>query len=161
MAGGPLYPSSVYYVDPPDVGPGVFVGAGANSKHELGYRVAASISADKTIRMRFDLPPQLPSGTGKLRLLAQAAATSGDAKLNPKWASVAAEEDPSSAALNAEGTQTITWSAGDSGVYKDLRVFLDADVLVAGEVVVMDLVFETTNWTLAVDSVWRAMLIWE
>lgn len=162
MAGGPIFPYSAFPVDAGKVFERIHVGAGANSKHEIGLGVMASVDADSTWRLRFMMPPSsLPSGTGKLRLVALAAATTGDAKINPKWASVAMEEDPSSATLNAEGTQTLSWGAGDSDQYKELKVTLDADTLVAGEIVVMDLVFETTSWTLAVFSNWIASIIWE
>lgn len=36
-----------------------------------------------------------------------------------------------------------------------------ADTLVAGEIVVMDLTFETTSWPLAVVSTWQAAIWWE
>jgi hypothetical protein len=75
--------------------------------------------------------------------------------------SVAVEEDASAASLNAEGTATVTWASGDEDVYKELKVTLDADTLVASEEVVMDLVFETTGWTLAVISCWIPSIIWE
>jgi hypothetical protein len=141
--------------------PNIHVGAGANSKHEEGLGVEASLGADSIWRLRFLMPPTLPSGTGKLRLLALANATSGAAKVNPKWASVAVEEDPSSATLQAETVQTLTWGAGDNDQYKELKVTLDADTLVAGEVVVMDLTFETSSWTLAQVSTWIASIWWE
>lgn len=162
MAGGPVFPHSAYPVTAGRVFPNFHVGAGSNSKHDEGLGVEASVGADSTWRLRFQMPPSsLPSGTGKLRLLALANATSGNAKVNPKWASVAVEEDPSSATLNAEGTQTVTWSTGDADQYKELKVTLDADTLVASEEVVMDLVFETTSWTLAQVSTWIASIIWE
>lgn len=161
MAGGPIFPHSAVPATADKVFPNIHVGAGANSKHDQGLGVEASLGADATWRLRFALPPSLPTGTGKLKLLALANATSGDAKVNPQWASVAVEEDPSSATLNAETTQTVTWEAGDADAYKELKVTLDADTLVAGEMVVMDLVFETTDWTLAQVSTWQASIIWE
>jgi hypothetical protein len=161
MAGGPIFPHSAIPVTAGRVFPNVHVGAGANSKHEEGLGVEASVGADSTWRLRFQMPPSLPTGTGKLRLLALANATSGAAKVNPKWASVAAEEDPSGASLNAETTQTVTWAAGDNDQYKELEVALDADTLVGGEIVVMDLVFETSSWTLAQVSTWIASIHWE
>jgi hypothetical protein len=160
MAGGPLFPHSAYPVSS-RVFPNFHVGAGANSKHDEGLGVEASLGADAIWRLRFQLPPTLPTGTGKLRLLALANATSNAAKVNPKWASVAVEESPSGAALNAEGTGTVTWGAGDNDQYKELKVDLDADTLVAGEEVVMDLTFETASWTLAQVSTWIASIIWE
>lgn len=162
MAGGPVFPRSAYPVTGGRVFPNIHVGAGANSKQEEGLGVEASVGADSIWRLRFSMPPtSLPTGTGKLKLLALAAATTGNAKVNPKWASVAVGEDPSSATLNAEGTSTLTWAAGDSDDYKELKITLDADTLVAGEEVVMDLVFETTSWTLAQVSTWIPSIIWE
>jgi len=161
MAGGPIFPNSAFPVTAGRVFPNFHVGAGANSKHDEGLGVEASVGADSTWRLRFQMPPTLPSGTGKLRLLALANATSGVAKVNPKWVSVAVEEDPSSATLVAETVQTVTWAAGDNDQYKELKVTLDADTLVAGEIVVMDLVFETASWTLAAVSTWIASIIWE
>lgn len=160
MAGGPIFPRSAYPVSE-RVFPNVHVGAGANSKHDEGLGVEASVGADAIWRLRFQMPPTLPTGTGKLRLRAMANATSGDAKVNPKWASVAVGEDPSAATLNAETVQTITWAAGDNDKYKEIKINLDADTLVAGEEVVMDLTFETLSWTLAQVSTWVASIIWE
>lgn len=162
MAGGPIFYSSAVPVTTDRVFPNIHVGAGANSKHDEGLGVQASVGADSTWRLRFQMPPtSLPSGTCKLRMLALANATSGNAKVNPKWASVAAGEDPSSATLNAEGTSTLTWAAGDADDYKELKVTLDADTPVAGEMIVMDLVFETSSWTLAQVSTWVVSVIWE
>lgn len=141
--------------------PNVHVGAGANSKQDVGLGVEASVGADSIWRLRFAMPPTLPSGTAKLRLIALANATSGSAKVNPKWASVAMEESPSGATLNAEGTSTLTWGAGDNDQYKELKITLDADTVVANEVIAMDLTFETTSWTLAQVSTWYAAVIWE
>lgn len=161
MAGGPIFPHSVFPVTADRVFPNFHVGAGANSKQDEGLGVEASVGADSTWRLRFQMPPTLPTGTGKVLLRALANAVTGNAKVNPKWVSVAAGEDPSSAALNAEGVQTITWAAGDADDYKDTKVDLDADTLVASEEVIMDLVFETASWTLAVVSTWIVSIIWE
>lgn len=161
MAGGPIFPHSAYPVTAGRVWPGFHIGGGANSKHDEGLQVEATVGADATWRLRFQIPPVLPEGTCKLRLLALANAAAGDAKINPKWASVAAGESPSGATLQAEGTQTLTWAAGDADKYKELKVTLDADTPVAGEEIVMDLVFETTSWTLAQISTWIPAIIWE
>lgn len=161
MAGGPIFPNSSYPVTAGRAFPNFHVGAGASSKHDQGLGVEASVGADTTWRLRFQLPPTaLPSGTCQLRLLALANATSGNAKVNPKWASVAAAEDPSSATLNAEGTQTLSWAAGGADKYTELTVTLDADTPVAGETIVMDLVFETASWTLAAVSTWIVCVRW-
>lgn len=160
MAGGPIFPNSMFPVSE-DVFPNIHVGAGANSKHDDGLGVTASLGSDAVWRLRFTMPPTLPTGTAKLRLLCLADATSGIAKINPKWASVSVGEDPSSAVLSAEGTtadstagaagagDTIEWGAGDDDQYLEAKWDLNADTVVAGEIVVMDLTFETSGWTLA------------
>jgi len=158
---GIIGPFSKFPVTAGRVFPNVYVGGGVNSQHEEGMGVEASVGADSIWRLRFAMPPVLPTGTGKLRLVALADAATGNAQVNPKWASVAMEEDPSSAALNAEGTSALSWSTGDNDQYKELKINLDADTLVENEVVVMDLTFETTSWTLAVVSTWQAFIIWE
>lgn len=163
MAGGPIFPRSAVPVTAGKVFPNIHVGAGANSKHDegLGVANATDLVADATWRLRFQMSPTLPTGTGKLRLLGIANAATGVMKVNPKWVSVAVEEDASDAALNAEGTSTVTWASGDEDVFKELKVDLNADTLVAGEEVVMDLVFEDTDTTLAAVSTWIPSIIWE
>lgn len=164
MAGTQLMPISVFAVTAGFVFPNVHVGAGANSKQDegLGVADATTLTTDAIWRLRFKVPKNLPvlPGTPTLMLDALANATSGAAKFNPKWASVAAEESPSGATLNAEGTQTITWASGDNDQYKHAEVTLDADTVVAGETIVMDLVFEDTNFTLAVVSTWQVWVEW-
>lgn len=160
MAGGPLFPFSAIPVTATRVFPNVHQG-GTNSRREEGMGVQASVGANATWALRFEMPQELPTGTAKLRLLALAAATSGAAKVNPTWASVAVEESPDTVTLNAEGTQTVTWGTGDTDQYKELLVTLDADTVVADEIIAMNLVFETSSWTLAVVSTWQASIIWE
>lgn len=161
MAAGPISYTSAYPVTAPRVFPVFHVGAGANSKQDEGLGVELSLGADAIWRLRFPFPLVLPAGTCKLRLWALANATSGNAKVNPKWASVAVEESPSGATLNAEGVGTLTWAAGDNDQYKELKITLDADTPVAGEMLVMDLTFETSSWTLAAVSTWLVTVIWE
>ena len=160
MAGGPLYPHSIYPSNS-DVFANFHVGAGANSKHDEGLGVKASLGADAIWRLRFTIPPVLPTGTAKLRLRMLANATSGVAKINPKWVSVANSEDPSSATLIAEGVQSPTWAAGEADKYKDILITLDADTVVINEEVVMDLTLETSGWTLVQVLTIIPSIIWE
>ena len=162
MAGGPIFPSSVVYDGSSNVGPGVRVGAGSNAIREEGIAVVASLGANAVVHLVFPMPVgSLPSGTCKLRLLARAPATTGNAKVNPSWASCAAEEDPSGLTLTAEGTGTVSWGAGDTDQYKELEITLDADTPVADERIIMKLTFETSSWTLAQISHWIPMVVWE
>lgn len=162
MASGPILPISVVPITDGRVFPNVHVCAGSGFKQIMGLGVEASVGADATWRLIFQMPPTaLPTGTGKLRLMALANATSGSAKVNPKWASCAMATDPSGLTLVAETTQTLTWAAGDNDKFKELKIILDAATLTADQLVVMDLVFETTSWTLAQISTWLASIIWE
>ena len=162
MAGGPIFPQSVVPDNSGDIFPTVYEGDGAGtSTLENGIGVAASLGADRTAHLRFQMPPSLPTGTCKLRLIALADAITGAAKVNPKWKSVAIGEDPSAQTLTAEGTGTITWTTDNDDTYKELKVTLDADTVVASEIIVMALVFETSSWTLAVESCWIPMIFWE
>lgn len=161
MSGGPILPHSAFPVTSGNVFPNFHVGGGANSKQDLGLGVAASIGSDSIWRLRFLMPPSIPNGTAKLRLLALANATSGNAKVNPKCANVAAGSSPSGASLTAEGTNTLTWAAGDNDKYKELKITLTGAVPASGQVLVVDLTFEASGWTLAQVSTWIASIIWE
>jgi hypothetical protein len=162
MAGGPIFPHSAYPVTK-DVFENVHVGDGAYSPHEvgLGLAAAADLSADATWRLRFQMPPSLPTGTCKLRVLSLADAITGAIAWDVQWRSVAVEEDPTDTALNAEGPANMTWSTGDDDQYKESKVTLDADTVVASEEIVMDLIFEDTGTTLAVVSTHHVSIIWE
>jgi hypothetical protein len=145
----------------PDTPPRVFPRFGGSGSDTEGLGVEASVGADATWKLRFRMPPALPSGTGKLVLDLLVNATSGNAKVNPKWASVAVSgEDIDAKTLNAEGVQTIAAPATANQTVQT-KVTLDADTLVADEIVVMDLVFETASWTLAAVSTWLAYIVWE
>lgn len=161
MTGGPVLPHTIYANGAAGrLFDGYHIGA-TNSRASQGIRCEASLTADSIVALEFQMPPALPTGTGKLLVRALANATSGAAKVNPKWASVAAGENPDTATLTAEGTTTITWAAGDNDDYKDTKITLDADTLVAGETVYMHVTFETTAWTLAQISTWQFFIIWE
>lgn len=159
MAGGPIKPSSAVPATAGKVFPLVYSGA-TNARLEEALGVMASLDGDAIWYLTFEMPPSLPSGTGKLRLLLRANATSGAAKINPKWASVAAGENADTITLNAEGTSTATWSSGDDDDYKELLVTLDADTLVANEIVYMALTFETSSWTLAQKLACLPSIVW-
>ena len=141
---------------------GLYQGAGSTRDDQFGIGVTdgTTLTADVIAHLRFQMPQTLPSGTATLYVRARANAATGAAKWNPKWVSVASGEDPSSATLNAEGTQTLTWSTGDADDYKLGSVALDADTVVAGEVIHIDFTFEDTSWTLAVDSIWDIWIDW-
>ena len=154
MAGTQLFPISAIPVTAGMVFPSIHVGGGANSKHDEGHGVAdaTTLTSDAIWRMRYKVPATLPTGTLTHMMDSLANATTGDLKYNVKWVSVAAEESPSGATPLAEGTDTVTWAAGDADVYKHTERIMDADTVVAGETLVVDLTFENTGTTLAVVS---------
>lgn len=159
---GLITPYSFYPVDAVRTFPNLHVGDGANSKQEQGLGVIASLDANAIWRLRFLLPPVLPSETMKLRLLALADAETGSAQVNPFWQKASPEDDPSSITLVAEGTSALTWSTGDDDVYKELKITLDAATAPSGnDVIVMDVNFITSGWTLSSISTWIPSIIWE
>jgi hypothetical protein len=162
MSGGPIGPCSAAPDATGFVFPRIHLGA-TNSRRVAGLGVtdATTMTANATWFLVFELPPTLPSGTCKLRLLALANATANAAKVNPTWLSIAPEETYDTVSLLPEGTQTITWAAGDADQFKELKVILDADTPVAGELIFMSLIFEDSGYTLAVASTWLASIIFE
>lgn len=156
MAGGPILPCSAYPVTAGRVFPSFLT---AEMPEGLGFE--ASLGADSIWRLFYRMPPTLPSGTGKLLIVGQANATAGDAKLNVKWKSYGANEVPAAADLTAEGVGTMTFA---TTAYRltESKVTLDADTLVGGELVMIDLTGETSSWTLAaILSILPPAIIWE
>jgi hypothetical protein len=126
-----------------------------------GHRCAASLGADSVLELLFEMPQALPTGTAKLRILAIADATAGDSKVNPAWASLAVGEDYDTISVTAEGVDTNTWATGDDEELIERIITLDADTIVADEIVVMRITFTTASWTLAQISTWNFSIIWE
>jgi hypothetical protein len=162
MAGGPIYPSSPYPADASGrLFAGFYAGGGGNlAPHDQGLGVKASLDADAVWELRFPMPPTIPSGTFKLRLLALANATSGSAKLTVSDGHCAAGSSPSAASLTAESQATVTWSTGNNDQYMETKIALSAtpngnDMLVAA------IKFQTSGWTLAAVSYWLVSIIWE
>src|SRR2546430_608163 len=162
MAGGPIYPSSAYPADSSGrLFPTFYSGTGGNaSPVDEGLGVKASLDADATWELRFPMPPTLPTGTLKLRLLALANATSGAAKLTVKdgvatpATSPAASGNPSAVTLTSETQTTVTWAASENDRYKEAKVTLAA-APVGNDMLVVALLFQTSGWTLAAASCWN------
>ena len=162
MAGGPIYPFSIGYPSSGRVYPGYHLGS-ANSRQFYGHRCEASLGADSILELIFEIPQVLPSGDAKLRVLMIADAVAGDGVINPGWASLAVGEDYDTIAMNAEGADTTTWAAGDDEELLESIIVLDADAVVADELVVMQITFVSAGavWTLAQISTWNFSIIWE
>lgn len=156
---GPILPSSSYASSSSGlIFPNFYAGGGGNNApHDFGLGVAASLSADSTWELRFMLPPVIPPGSPKLRMLALANATTGIAKYTVSDAVISSGSSPSAATLVAENQQTVTWTQAD--VY-NLSLSPLSSGMVANGVLVVALKFQTSGWTLAQVSTWIPSLIW-
>lgn len=164
MAGGPIFPHSFFpNGNEGRAFPTIYEGIGAGSKFDVGMGVVSSLSgSDAVWSLRFQTPPVLPSGVLKLRLsVIGSFAGQQVAKINPKWMMRAEFEQASAASLTAEGTTTVTLSAGDSGEYRIVKIPLDAATVVADQTLVMNLHFEASGWSIGTTSVWMPSLVWE
>lgn len=127
----------------------------AGVQYESGIGIAASIASDTDVGLLWEMPwGVLPTGTPTLILWARANATSGAAKINPKIVMSGVGDDPAAQTLTAEGTQTLTWAAGEAHKFKKLELTLDAVTIVHSKFLVMKMTFETAGWTLAAKSLW-------
>ena len=159
MAGGPIQPFSIK----PDTADRTFSNFGGSGSDTEGMGIEASLGADATWKLRWKMPPVIPTGTLKLDLGMIVNATTGNAKVNPKWAAAAPSGvDIDALSLTAEGVSTIAAPA-TANQNVQTKFTLDAATLpTAGQILVMDLVFETASWTLAAVSTWiHPVLIWE
>lgn len=128
---------------------------GGNWNNAYGLGIQASLNIDAIWRMAFLMPTAaLPTGTPWLRLWGLANATTGTAQVNPKWGMCASGADPAAVVLSVEGPQPIAWLSTDANKLKLTSVRLDATTILAGQMLLMDLVFQTSGWSLAAVSVW-------
>jgi hypothetical protein len=161
MAGGAILPSSIDYGVSGDLFPYLYSGAGGNAApSEWGHGVIASLGSDRTMSLRFLMPPSIPSGTLKLRILALANATSGAAKMTVSdgAATPTSNANPSGITLTSETQTTFTWTVAD--VYLEQKVTLSA-APVANDVLVVAVKFQTTGWTLAAKAAFIFTALWE
>lgn len=161
MAGGPLLPSSIYLGGASgNLYPNFYVPAtntnGAGAIEGIG--VVASLAADANAILQFNMPPSIPTGTLKLRLLAMANATTGTAKVTVKDKNVAAGSSLGTSTLNSETQTSQTWTTAD--ILVENKVALTSSP-VGNDILTVELNFNTTSWTLAAVSTWQASLIWE
>jgi hypothetical protein len=162
MAGGPITPSSTYPADASGrLFPSFYSGSGGNAApHDEGLGVKSSLDADATWELRFPMPPSIPTGTLKLRLLALANATSGTAKVTIKDGRCPAGTSPSAASLTSETQVSLTWASGNNDQYLESKTALSATPS-GNDMLVVALTFNTSGWTLAAVSTWLATIIWE
>jgi hypothetical protein len=161
-AGALIYPSSVYPADTSGrIALSYYVGTGGNaSPADEWLWVKANLDADATFELRFPMPPTIPSGTFKLRILSLAAASSGVAKFTVSDGRCPAFSSPSAATLNVEPQSTVTWAAGNADQYLETKIALTT-VPQWNDMIVLAIKFQTSGWTLAQSSVWVPSVLWE
>jgi hypothetical protein len=161
MSGGPILPSSVYLgAASGNLYPNFYVSAtNTNSASAIeGIGVVASLGADATATMQFNMPESIPSGTFKLRVLAWANATSGVAKLTVSDAATSAGSNIGGTTLTAETQLSQTWATADIIVENKITLTTSPT---ANQIVTIKAVFNTASWTLAAASTWQFSLVWE
>jgi hypothetical protein len=122
----------------------------------------STLTADATWRLGFEMPPVLATECEyRLQVDVKANASSGVARLNPKWNTWAPGVTRTSLTLNAETVTpdsvsgaagsgaTVTFGAGDANQLVRLTWTLNASTVTAGQRIAMDLVAENTSYTLA------------
>lgn len=161
MAGGPIFPSSIYlggasgnlssnyYVPATNTN-----GAGALE----GIQVVGSLAADAPAVLQFNMPEVIPTGVLKLRCLAMANAVSGIAKLTIKDKNVAAGASLGTSTLNTETQLSQTWATADILVENKITL---TSAPSANDILTVLATFNTTGWTLAIASTWQFTLVWE
>ncbi len=168
MSGGPIFPNSLYLGGASgNLFSSFYIGAGGNAAPtEEGVGVIASLASNAVAQLRFHIPPAVPTGTLKLRIVALANATSGAAKITVSdgvatpATSPSASGNPSAATLTAETQTTITWAASENDRYKEAKVTLSASPA-GNDVLVVAVTFNTSGWTLAQTGTFIFTLIWE
>ena len=165
MAGGPLLPSSIYLGGASgNLSPQFYTsGAGTTTVNSTieGIGVVASLGADASAVMQFNMPEALPGGTLKLRVLAWANATSGVAKLDIIDGRTPAGSNIANATFTTEaGSPTIsqTWATAD--IIVENKVTLTQQPTI-NDIYTVVATFRTASWTLAQASVWQFSLVWE
>lgn len=139
-----------------------------------GLGVKASLDADTVWALAFQMPMQLPSGTLKFLLNIFSNASSGAARINPKWCAVSAGSNPFNASLVAEGVtpdalagaagsgDTVTFGSSDNDQLIQAKWILNATTApTPSQLLNMALTFETSGWTLVHVLTVQPFLIWE
>lgn len=160
MAGGPILPSSVYLGGAAGkLFPNFYIPAtNTNAAGALeGIGVMASLDADASAVLQFNMPEVIPAGTFKLRCLAMANATSGVAKLTVSDKNVAAGASLGTSTLTAETQLSQTWATADILV-ENLITLTTAPS--ANDIVTVLAKFNTASWTLAAVSTWQFSCVW-
>ena len=165
MAGGPIFPSSVYLGGAAgNLFPNFYAGAGGNlSAHDEGIGVAASFAAgfgSGTGELRFQIPPAVPTGTPKLFDRVLANATTGAHVFTFLAGQVSGGGNPSAVTLTSQGQNTVSFNANSADTYNDTKTTI-ALTPVANNMLVVALSINSGGNTLAAVATHVVSLIWE
>jgi hypothetical protein len=164
MAGGPLLPSSIYLGGASgNLSPQFYTsGAGTTVSQSTieGIGVVASLGANASAILQFNLPEVLPTGTLKCRVLAWANASAGIAKLTLSDGGTAPANNIANTTLTAETQLSQTWATADIIVEVAKQTMAGPNQM-ANNIYTVVAQFNNTGWTLAVASVWQFSLVWE
>ena len=161
MAGGPLLPSSRSLGGAGgSLFPFTYIPAtNTNNAGQLeGIGVISPLGSDANAILQFNMPPTIPPGTLKLRLLAMANATSGTAKVTVKDKNVAAGSSLGTSTLNIETQISQVWTTAD--ILVEIKVPLTSSPA-GNDILTVVLNYNASGWTLPVFSVWQPSVIWE
>jgi hypothetical protein len=161
MANGPILASSIYLGGASgNLFPNFYVPAtNTNAAGAIeGVGVVASLAADASAVLQFNMPESLPSGTLKLRILSMANATSGVMKLTIKDKNVAAGSSLGTSSLNTETQVSQTWATADILVENKVTLTTSPS---ANDIVTVLATFNTASWSLAAVSTHQFSLVWE
>jgi len=141
--------------------PNYYVGVGGGVQRLKGIGILGTGTINATGELAFQIPKGLPSGTPKLNGYA-ISPISGVATYEVMWTSVSSGLNPALRTPVSEGSNTITWVAGQSGVLKPISITLDAYTsgIAPGDVLLMDVRF-ISSWTLTQPSFWRFWVEYE
>ena len=166
MAGGPLYPISVYVGNAAgNLFPNFYAGSGSNlSTHDEGIGVVASFAAafgSGTAELRFPMPPAIPTGTAKIRDLVLANATTGAHVFTYLVGAVSGGGDPSAVTLFSNAQQNVSFGATSAGKYQETKSTIATYTPVANDIVVVALAINSGGNTLAQVATHVVTWIWE
>lgn len=173
MAGGPIFPSSMYIGGANgNLSTTVYIpNTNTNAAGAMeGIGVVASLAAgvNAPCVLQFNIPETLPAGAAKLRMLAWANATSGTAYWQVSDGQTAPGSNIGAATLtgeNAGNSFSQTWATADVIVENKIAL---ATSPVVNDILTVLVTFNGTqvgggaaNWSLAAVSVWQFSLVWE
>jgi hypothetical protein len=165
MAGGPILPTSIYLGNASgNLFPSFFTSSsvGNNASTIEGIGCVASLASSAPCTLQFNLPESIPSGTIKLRGLAWAQATTGNAVIVPSDGQTAPNADIGGTTLTADSTMTWNWATlGVGSVMLEQKVNLSVSPATPNDILTVLLNFESSSWTLAQTGVFQFSVVWE